>query len=497
MNNQGTLQPKPIVAREQVRLGLGRCWQLAVSGMAYRLFRSMVTTSILALAAAFLVHMLGFGLIENETERVAYQKTQYNRRLGQDIFRLAKPDTNRAILQAFEHADSARENEYAVWAKLEPSELVEGRSTAQQLSAAVEYFADLATAPKAVIVGDRTAEELFDYLTQRPNFAAFEHHLQQFALRPPLANIQAFRQLLTRERPKLNELVGRIRAGQEHAIDQLVASVGPANQALIDQPLEALDRALMAAGFSATGQRLQLLRGFALRSRSQKGIEQMLAQPQVLAAVAGRTSLEPKDVNFDHVANWVDSLGEARWLHAVLRDAGAAALPEPEQIKQLFDDYRYERHLSSIAGDKPPVKGGGLWGLSPRSQWLIVLSFLVCMVGVANAMLMSVTERFTEIATMKCLGAMDRFVMTMFVLEALIQGAVGGAAGLLLGIILALVRGAFEFGQLLALASGAGSTVLMAMLTSLGATMILAALSAVGPAYVAARLSPMEAMRVE
>ncbi len=490
-------RPKPIIARDQVTLGLCRCWQLAVSGMSYRPFRSMVTIAILSLAAAFMVHMLGFGLIENETQRVAYERMRSSRRLGQDLYRLAKPDTDRAILQALASADNLREREYAAWARLSPEQLAQARATAKQLALATDYFADLAPAPKAVFVGDRTTEELFDHLAVAANFSAFDHHLRQFALRPPLANVQAFRALIHEHRPKLLEIAFRIRTGQQSAIDQLVTKVGPANQAMLEQPLDLLGSAMLAAGFSVSSERLRQMRDLALRSRDKKEIEQLLQQSQVLGAVARHASVEPKDVNFERLAGWTNSLRDARWLYAVLRDAGAMALPEPERIDRLFAEYRNERRLGQVAGTRPPIQQGALGDLPPRSQWLIFLSSLVCMVGVANAMLMSVTERFTEIATMKCLGAIDHFVMMMIVLEALIQGAVGGLVGLLLGIVLAIVRGAFAFGQLLALASSATSTVLLAMLMSLGATMILAALAALGPAYVAARLSPMEAMRIE
>src|SRR4051794_20823080 len=36
-----------------------------------------------------------------------------------------------------------------------------------------------------------------------------------------------------------------------------------------------------------------------------------------------------------------------------------------------------------------------------RQLWLVTLSLIVCTVGIANSMLMSVTERFKEIGTMK------------------------------------------------------------------------------------------------
>ncbi|GAB4452580.1 MAG: hypothetical protein OHK0029_03760 [Armatimonadaceae bacterium] len=68
-----------------------------------------------------------------------------------------------------------------------------------------------------------------------------------------------------------------------------------------------------------------------------------------------------------------------------------------------------------------------------RSTWLIALSLLVCAVGITNSMLMSVTERFREIGTMKCLGALDQFVVKIFMIEAVMMGAIASTLGWAVG----------------------------------------------------------------
>ena len=62
-------------------------------------------------------------------------------------------------------------------------------------------------------------------------------------------------------------------------------------------------------------------------------------------------------------------------------------------------------------------------------MWIIVISLLVTVIGIANSMLMSVTERFRDIGTMRCLGALSGFVRTLFLVEAAFMGVVGGAFG--------------------------------------------------------------------
>lgn len=133
---------------------------------------------------------------------------------------------------------------------------------------------------------------------------------------------------------------------------------------------------------------------------------------------------------------------------------------------------------------------------SAKQRWIVLLSLLVCVVGIVNAQLMAVTERFREIGTMKCLGALDRFILKLFFLEAGMQGLVGGCAGALAGGLFALLNSSVIYGL-----SAVGSVSIPDMLSSLLlATVVGFVLSLVGvfyPAIVAARMQPVEAMRVE
>ncbi|MBR4221435.1 MAG: FtsX-like permease family protein, partial [Victivallales bacterium] len=70
---------------------------------------------------------------------------------------------------------------------------------------------------------------------------------------------------------------------------------------------------------------------------------------------------------------------------------------------------------------------------------LIILSLLACLVGIVNSMLMSVTERIKEIGTLKCLGALDGFIIRSYFIESSLQGVAGTALGCVIGLVVALV----------------------------------------------------------
>ena len=129
-----------------------------------------------------------------------------------------------------------------------------------------------------------------------------------------------------------------------------------------------------------------------------------------------------------------------------------------------------------------------------KQLWLITLSLLVCVVGIANAMLMAVTERFREIGTMKCLGALDSFIVKLFLLESTFQGIAGTTVGILIGSGLTLLLALMDYGQFV-ITYFPSAGILKAALIALVAGTVLSLIGAMLPAYRAAKMEPVEAMR--
>jgi len=135
-------------------------------------------------------------------------------------------------------------------------------------------------------------------------------------------------------------------------------------------------------------------------------------------------------------------------------------------------------------------------GNTPQQKWIVILSLLVCIVGIVNAQLMAVTERFREIGTMKCLGALDRFILRLFFLEAGMQGLIGSALGSLAGGVFALLNALIQF-KFAALTYLPWEDVAVSMATAMGVGCFLSLAGVMYPAILAARMQPVEAMRIE
>jgi len=140
--------------------------------------------------------------------------------------------------------------------------------------------------------------------------------------------------------------------------------------------------------------------------------------------------------------------------------------------------------------------GGAQLSVESYQYWLVGVALVVSVVGITNAMLIAVYERYKEIGTMKCLGALDRHIILLFLVESSFQGLAGGLAGFLLGLAGAVASTGFATGfdialrvpptQMLAIFAG---SVALALALSMTATIY--------PAWRASKLRPVEALRYE
>jgi putative ABC transport system permease protein len=178
----------------------------------------------------------------------------------------------------------------------------------------------------------------------------------------------------------------------------------------------------------------------------------------------------------------VDSL--RRW--AVERPAGAS-------VAQLGPRQEVG---AAMKQNGVPMEAGEIASARLQTRWLLSLALLVAFVGILNAMLMSVTERFREIGTMKCLGALDSFIIKLFLLESLLQGLVGTVIGIGLGLGLSVFSLAATYGTV-ALRLVPMERVIGSVGICFAIGVVLTVAGAVYPAWQAARMQPIEAMRVE
>jgi putative ABC transport system permease protein len=176
--------------------------------------------------------------------------------------------------------------------------------------------------------------------------------------------------------------------------------------------------------------------------------------------------------------------------------------PAPELMAQTREEARVlmraRRHLGPkekdnfgiVAADSLMDLWKNLTGTLASGMVALVSIFLVIGgVVIMNVMLASVTERTREIGIRKSLGARRRDILMQFMVESTVMALVGGAIGVLVAWLLAVVvRNATPVPM---------AVPILAVVASIGISSAVGMFFGVYPARKAARLDPIEALRYE
>ncbi|MFM2092686.1 MAG: hypothetical protein RLZZ127_3175 [Planctomycetota bacterium] len=457
------------------RLPLAVAVRVAWTSIRVRLARSLVTVSSVVLAVAFLLTVAGEAVATRAVHAGWWSETAAQRqaRLVRDV--LERPRDEHALLALL-----AGDGGFRTWAAGIGAQVPAcPPEAAADALALVGWIRGLKPTQAYLLV--RTDEPL-------PWVLALDAPGRVEAL---VATAQRFKgQLLPIDRPRIDALAAAAPmlraalAGARRAEELRLAQVAAAGGAA------AVAGAMADGGIDLDPTAAGLPLAQVLPAADRRALAAQLRLDRIRAAAAAAfTAARPAKGTTLHDALEPDATGAAA---EQVRAAIAAAGGKPDEVADELDRRaRQEATATTLAAVGFDPDGGAL-----RTIALVGLSLLVCVVGIVNTMMMAVTERFREIATMKCLGAPDGFILRTFLVESVFLGLVGSLVGLVLGVLLVLLQSGLRFGGAFWSAFPAADLGLTA-LAAVGTGLVLAVVGALIPALTAARMHPIEAMRVE
>jgi putative ABC transport system permease protein len=152
-------------------------------------------------------------------------------------------------------------------------------------------------------------------------------------------------------------------------------------------------------------------------------------------------------------------------------------------LKRLKEDEFSVETSESIMSTVANITGM----LSLALGGIAAISLLVGGIGVANIMLVSVTERTKEIGLRKALGAKRKDILLQFLIEAVMISVTGGTVGIVLGMVVS-----FIIAMILV-----SDVTLWSILLAFGFSIAIGVIFGMAPAIRASKLNPIDALRYE
>lgn len=486
--------------REQVYLSFKRMLEICLDSISYRLLRSFVTVMIITLAIAFLSTIMFQGYLGRSIRDAAIARTARATSYSHFLTNASLIDADEKLVSRFAWLTpgTAQYENVKRWGEFDEAGIDKFVKDSRQLETYLNFFQEIQIGRRVLLVGRFEGLAIFDWLMKTENVESFRARLKPMtSLRFPgkpgefdsfLTNWPAYRKRFERVKRNYAAVIERIRKFSE------------------PQGLRVkLDEAVSAGRAAAFFKQLADL-GYQVDPKALPNIEAGVRYESKLDWALSFLKKQPVRTGWPREFKEKFNPGAAlkscaatpsriTWIQETLDGGKLGKGFDPAKFVEVAEAYAVQSRLLE-ARERLVNRYGRTQKLGEKTIWLITVSFLVCVVGIANAMLMSVLERFKEIATMKCLGARNETIRFLFITESMIIGVVGGVVGMILGFLVALIRQSIAYGGLVFENFPFGDMFTTFWICAV-CSLLLAAIAAIFPSGVAARMAPMEAMRVD
>ncbi len=485
--------------KQQAVLGFSRVLALTVTGVKYRLFRSLITVVVVCVAIAFMMNIFGETVFKNAIMSETKERIAKKRIFAMLVSRISMPKDIKGVLGYV--ASNQEEGSFYLEAMgmggIKSSDMKKYYKDSKYAVKYFDFFKKLKGTNRRKLIRDKSGVEIFEYLSGKKELNKFVEELDKINNLKFPTRIVVFKSFLKRW-PHIKANTNRIRDGYISSIDKIKSKI---NGSSVEEALKGIDgefgKFLRSVGFIIDSNTVKVAAVQAMQFANINKLEKSISKSDIRKAIAFKLDILPTEVTKDELYQVISNRVSAKWFLSKLEENNifldkldALQLVELYKVKKENEMLIKAERLSVASSEYKNA------GVGNRTGWLIVISMLVCIVGIANVMLMSITERSHEIATLKCIGALDSYIFSTVITEAVILGTIGGIFGGILGFGISFLRMFFEFGELLFI-SFPIVDILLKILISVFMGTVLAVLASVYPSMRAAKLAPIEAMRVE
>lgn len=183
--------------------------------------------------------------------------------------------------------------------------------------------------------------------------------------------------------------------------------------------------------------------------------------------------------------------GSADYIHVKLHN--------PFRAGELRDTFDFPDHYRVTTWDEENNEFFGALRLEKLGLGLtLLLTVLVAAFNIIGTLILTVMDKTREIGLLRAIGAGERTIRRIFLLDGIMIGMIGTAVGTVLGVILCLVLRAIEFdlpAEVYAFDSLPVTIRPLTIVIVIAAAMAICTLGAIFPAQQAARLDPVESLR--